>query len=154
MDNRKPLRPAFRYAPLQRTAAPVPGVPWWARFWRRLKDASGLPVEDPELAMSLRAALSRATLASLEGGVLTLRVPDPINADVLKRDVVTVRTAIADVLGHPLDVRVVVGAGAAPPEEDGPTAEDGEDGDDLMRYALEKLRLELDEYKELAKVAP
>jgi diguanylate cyclase (GGDEF)-like protein len=59
MDNRKPLRPAFRYAPLQRTAAPVPGVPWWARFWRRLKDASGLPVEDPELAMSLRAALSR-----------------------------------------------------------------------------------------------
>ena len=92
-----------------------------------------------ERKTSLRAALSRATLASLEGGVLTLRVPDPINADVLKRDVVTVRTAIADVLGHPLDVRVVVGAGAAPPEEDGPTAEDGEDGDDLMRYALEKL---------------
>jgi DNA polymerase-3 subunit gamma/tau len=92
-----------------------------------------------ERKTSLRAALSRATVASLEGNVLTLRVPDPINADVLKRDVVTVRTAIADVTGHPLDVRVVVGAGAAPPEEDGPTADDGEDGDDLMRYALEKL---------------
>jgi hypothetical protein len=92
-----------------------------------------------ERKTSLRAALSRATLASLEGDVLTLRVPDPINAGVLKRDVETVRTAIADVTGHTLDVRIAVGAAAAPPEEDGPAAEDGEDGDDLMRYALEKL---------------
>ena len=87
---------------------------------------------------SLRAALSRATVAGLDGTVLTLRVPDPINADVLKRDLETVRKAIAEVTGQTLEVRVAVGS-AQPPPEDGLAAEDGEDGDDLMRYALEKL---------------
>jgi DNA polymerase-3 subunit gamma/tau len=87
---------------------------------------------------SLRAALARATVAGLDGTTLTLRVPDPVNADVLKRDLATVRAAIADATGHALDVRVAVGA-AQPPPEDGLTDDDGEDGNDLMRYALEKL---------------
>jgi DNA polymerase-3 subunit gamma/tau len=124
-------------------AAPAPAAPVAAggelslsklrSLWQNIRTRA------EERKTSLRAALSRATLASLEGDVLTLRVPDPINAGVLKRDVETVRTAIADVTGHTLDVRIAVGAAAAPPEEDGPAAEDGEDGDDLMRYALEKL---------------
>jgi len=87
---------------------------------------------------SLRAALSRATVADLVGTTLTLRVPDPVNADVLKRDVATVREAIAAVTGQSLEVRVVVGSGEPPPEN-GVAEENGEDGDDLMRYALEKL---------------
>jgi DNA polymerase-3 subunit gamma/tau len=87
---------------------------------------------------SLRAALSRATVEGLADATLTLRVPDPVNADVLKRDVATVREAIAAVTGQSLQVRVVVGAGEPPPEN-GVAEEDGEDGDDLMRYALEKL---------------
>jgi hypothetical protein len=88
---------------------------------------------------SLRAGLSRATVASLDGDTLTLRVPDPPAGEMLKREIATVKKAIADVTGRTLDVRVAVGA-AAPPPETGAGDDDGEDADDLMRYALEKLR--------------
>ena len=87
---------------------------------------------------SLRAGLSRATVASLEGDVLTLRVPDPMASEVLKKDAATVKKAIADVTGRALDRRVAVGAGGPPPET-GAGNDDGEEQDDLMRYALEKL---------------
>ena len=94
---------------------------------------------------SLRAGLSRATVASLDGDVLMLRVPDPMASEVIKRDVATVKKAIADVTGRSLDVRVAIGAGAATPDVGGgatATGESnagGEEHDDLMRYALEKL---------------
>jgi len=88
---------------------------------------------------SLRAGLSRATVAALEGNVLTLRVPDPPASEVIKRDVATVKKAIAEVTGCSLDLRVTVGSAGAPPAETGVPAGDGEDQDDLMRYALEKL---------------
>jgi DNA polymerase-3 subunit gamma/tau len=87
---------------------------------------------------SLRAGLSRATVAALDGDVLTLRVPDPMAHEVIKRDLATVKKAIADVTGRGLDVRLAVGA-ATPPPETGVAGGDGEDQDDLMRYALEKL---------------
>jgi DNA polymerase III subunit gamma/tau len=87
---------------------------------------------------SLRAGLSRATVAALEGDVLTLRVPDTVASEMLKKDLATVKKAIADVTGRALDVRVAVGAGAAPPET-GFSGDDGEEQDELMRYALEKL---------------
>ena len=88
---------------------------------------------------SLRAALSRATVASLEGQTLTLRVPDPVTGEMLKRDAATVKKAIAAVTGRAIELRVAVGAGAAPPDT-GVGGDDGEEPDDLMRYALEKLR--------------
>jgi DNA polymerase-3 subunit gamma/tau len=94
---------------------------------------------------SLRAALSRAHVAALDGATLTLRVPDPVNADILKRETATVKKAIADVTGRVLDVRVALGAAAPPPESSAGgggtdvTNSAGETGDDLMRYALEKL---------------
>ena len=87
---------------------------------------------------SLRAGLSRATVAALDGDVLTLRVPDPMAHEVIKRDIATVKKAIADVTGRGLEVRLAVGAGAPPPET-GVGGAGGEDQDDLMRYALEKL---------------
>ena len=87
---------------------------------------------------SLRAGLSRATVASLDGAVLTLRVPDPMASEVIKRDLATVKKAIAEVTGRAVDVRVAIGAGAPPPDN-GVPGDDGEDADDLMRYALEKL---------------
>jgi hypothetical protein len=87
---------------------------------------------------SLRAGLSRATVAALDGDVLTLRVPDPMAHEVIKRDLATVKKAIADVTGRGLDVRLAIGA-ATPPPETGVAGGDGEDQDDLMRYALEKL---------------
>jgi DNA polymerase-3 subunit gamma/tau len=86
---------------------------------------------------SLRAGLSRATVAALDGDVLTLRVPDPMAHEVIKRDLATVKKAIADVTGRGLDVRLAVGA--ATPPETGVAGGDGEAQDDLMRYALEKL---------------
>nr|MDQ6944336.1 hypothetical protein [Candidatus Eremiobacteraeota bacterium] len=93
---------------------------------------------------SLRAGLSRATVAALDGDVLTLRVPDPPASEVLRRDAATVKKAIAEVTGRNLDLRIALGAGAPPPDaggapEAGGANGGGEDSDDLMRYALEKL---------------
>ncbi len=94
---------------------------------------------------SLRAGLSRATVASLDGDVLTLRVPDPPASEVLRRDAATVKKAIADVIGRNLELRIAIGAGAPPVEAGGGAPPSGiangggEDHDDLMRYALEKL---------------
>jgi DNA polymerase-3 subunit gamma/tau len=94
---------------------------------------------------SLRAGLSRATVASLDGDVLTLRVPDPPASEVLRRDAATVKKAIADVIGRNLELRIALGAGAPPAETGGGAPPSGiangggEDSDDLMRYALEKL---------------
>jgi len=87
---------------------------------------------------SLRAGLSRATVAALDGDVLMLRVPDPPAADIIKRDVASVKKAIAEITGRNVDVRVTVGSGGTPPP-DGTSNHDGEGADDLMRYALEKL---------------
>jgi hypothetical protein len=91
---------------------------------------------------SLRAGLSRATVASLDGDVLTLRVPDPPAGEVLRRDAATVKKAIAEVTGRNLDLRIALGAGVPPPDAGGPDT-GGENGrgedSDLMRYALEKL---------------
>ena len=80
---------------------------------------------------SLTAALSRASVDALDGATVVLRVPIPPMADLVKRELPTLRHAIADVTGRELDVRIVTGAGASPP----PDAQE----DDLMRYALEKL---------------
>jgi DNA polymerase-3 subunit gamma/tau len=85
---------------------------------------------------SLRAGLSRAMLDALEGDTLTMRVPDPATAEMLKANIAAIRKAVADVVGRPLDVRIAVGNGGAP--DDGPDGDD--DSDDLMRYALDKLR--------------
>ncbi|MEA2787251.1 MAG: polymerase subunit gamma/tau [Candidatus Eremiobacteraeota bacterium] len=92
---------------------------------------------------SLRASLSRANVAALDGDVLTLRVPDPPAAEVLRRDAATVKKAIADVTGRNLDLRIALGAGTPPPDPGGAPDTGGANGggedSDLMRYALEKL---------------
>jgi len=86
--------------------------------------------------VSLRAVLSRATVAALEGDVLTLRVPDSSAAELLRGNLSTLRKAIEDVLGRPLTVSIgVESARALDPEPD----HDGDDDpSDLMRYALKK----------------
>ena len=92
---------------------------------------------------SLRAGLSRAAVASLDGDVLTLRVSDPPAGEVLRRDAATVKKAIAEVTGRNLDLRIALGTGAPPDagatSDTGGTGAGGEHPDDLMRYALEKL---------------
>jgi DNA polymerase-3 subunit gamma/tau len=87
--------------------------------------------------VSLRAVLSRATVASLEGEVLTLRVPDSSAAELLRGNLATLRKAIEEVLGRPLTVSI--GLESARPANPAPDHHDGDDDpSDLMRYALKK----------------
>jgi DNA polymerase-3 subunit gamma/tau len=89
-----------------------------------------------EAKPSLNAALGRATVDALENDTVVLRIPIPPMVELVKRELPTLKKAIADVTGRALDVRIVSGAGAPPSENDAPS---GGDDDDLMRYALEKL---------------
>jgi DNA polymerase-3 subunit gamma/tau len=95
-----------------------------------------------EVKPSLNAPLSRATVESLDGDTIALRIPIPPMADIVKRDLATLKKAIADVTGRALDVRVVTGASAPVQElvvtrDDTGAAEDDEGG--LLDYALKKL---------------
>ena len=84
---------------------------------------------------SLRAPLSRAVIESLESNALVLKLPDSWSADALRDHAALIETAIADVLGVPLKVRLRVDGGAsrsAAPEEDAPDA--------LFNYANERIR--------------
>ena len=56
-------------------------------------------------------------------------------AELLKTSAATIRKAVADVLGRPLDIRIAVESRATEPPPAG-----GDDPEDLMRYALDKLR--------------
>jgi DNA polymerase-3 subunit gamma/tau len=91
-----------------------------------------------EAKPSLNAGLGRATLDALEGDTVVLRIPIAPMVELVKRELPTLKKAIADVTGRTLEVRIVSGASAPPPVETNGDA-DGEDPDDLMRYALEKL---------------
>jgi DNA polymerase III subunit gamma/tau len=93
-----------------------------------------------EVKPSLNAALGRASVDALEGDTVVLRIPIAPMVEVVKRDLPTLKKAIADVTGRTLDVRIVSGASAPPPAETNDDFDDGsESSDDLMRYALEKL---------------
>ncbi len=86
--------------------------------------------------VSLRAGLSRATVAALDGDALTLRVPDAATADHLRANLATIVKAVEGVIGRPLVVKIgVESARAAEPPAD---HTGDEDPGDLMRYALKK----------------
>jgi len=75
----------------------------------------------------------------LERDTIVLRIPVPPMAEVVKRELPALKRAIAAVTGRTLDVRVVSGA-SAPPPQTGVTDDGGEEPpDDLMRYALDTL---------------
>jgi DNA polymerase-3 subunit gamma/tau len=100
----------------------------------------------------LRAPLSRATLAAVEGNALVLQLPDRVMADVLKDHVQLLEGAIADVLNAPLRVTLKVEAGAARAKGGGaartaasvqvnePQAAIAEDPDELFSYLNERIR--------------
>ncbi len=70
--------------------------------------------------------------------VITLRMPDAVNAEALKRSIDVLKRAVEAVVGRPLDVRVTVAAGA-PPEASPAGEATNDDPDDVHRYALERL---------------
>jgi len=90
-----------------------------------------------EQKKSLSAGLSRTVIESLADDTVVLRLPTPIMADIVKRDLATLKAAIHEVTGAPLDVRIVTGAALGAPVLT-PSAADDEPHD-LARYAEETL---------------
>jgi DNA polymerase-3 subunit gamma/tau len=85
---------------------------------------------------SLRAPLSRAAIDALEGNAVVLKLPDTWSSDALRDHSALIETAIADVLGVPLKVRLRVEGGGTPR----PNARGEEGPDALFDYANERIR--------------
>lgn len=94
---------------------------------------------------SLKATLTQTRVTALDGGTITLTVPDRLRADLLRTDLAAVHTAINGVLGHPLEIRIVVENGRAAPagpadsNNTGAIGASATNGIDLVRYANETL---------------
>jgi DNA polymerase-3 subunit gamma/tau len=91
---------------------------------------------------SIAAQLGRATIDAVGDDAITLRMPDPISGEALKRNIDTLRAAVNGVIGRPIDVRVIIGAAPPPVASDS----DGDDEsapeehpDDVAKYAFDRL---------------
>jgi DNA polymerase-3 subunit gamma/tau len=94
---------------------------------------------------SLRAPLSRASIEALESNAVVLKLPDTWSAGALRDHGELIESAIADVLGVPLKVRLRVdGSGergkGAPGGVASVTAAAHDDPDALFEYANERIR--------------
>jgi DNA polymerase-3 subunit gamma/tau len=93
---------------------------------------------------SLKGALSRVVVDSIEGNAVILKPINSISADILKDSAKLIETAIADVVGAPLRVTLRVDAAvtraksAAPPPPTSPQSED--DPDQLFTYLNERIK--------------
>jgi DNA polymerase III subunit gamma/tau len=88
---------------------------------------------------SLRALLSGAMVAAVDGNTATIRMRNKFEADSLKPYVKLIEQAITDVLGAQLHVRLDVNAQAhAEPVESAPNED--EDVDELFNYANERIK--------------
>ncbi len=95
-----------------------------------------------ERKSSIGASLARAVLESLKDGVVVLRMPSSIMADILKKDAETLKWAIEDVTGTKLDVRITAGPNPAAElsaAEPSDRSDDYDSEDPLVRYAEVKL---------------
>ncbi|MGA8574067.1 MAG: hypothetical protein WB609_00065, partial [Candidatus Cybelea sp.] len=84
---------------------------------------------------TLSAPLSRAVIDAVEGNAIVLKLPNTWSADALRDHAALIESAIADVLGAPLQVRLRVdgnAARAAVGSEESP--------DVLFDYANERIR--------------
>lgn len=84
---------------------------------------------------SLSAPLSRAAIDSVESNAIVLKLPNTWSADALRDHTALIETAIADVLGAPLKLRLRVDGNAARP-----AAQSEENPDALFDYANERIR--------------
>jgi len=102
---------------------------------------SSIRTRAEEVKPSLNAPLSRAIPESVADATIVLRIPIPPMAEVVKRELSTLKRAIADVTGQALDVRVLSGAGAPPPDAGNTNGgeEPGDDPGELLDYALRTL---------------
>jgi DNA polymerase III subunit gamma/tau len=90
---------------------------------------------------SLAASLGRATIDAVTDDSITLRTPDPISGETLKRSLETLKRAVDAVIGRPIDLRVIVGAAPAPVASESATGDEmpQEHPDDVARYAFDRL---------------
>jgi DNA polymerase III subunit gamma/tau len=90
---------------------------------------------------SLKMPLSGAMVASIEGEIVTLKMRNKLEADILKDHVKLLEGAIADVLGEKMTVRLESSAAApAVPPADPTPADDEETADELFGYANERIK--------------
>jgi DNA polymerase III subunit gamma/tau len=129
-------------APQPAAAAQPAGAPMELSLQKLRTRWSAIRQRAEEVKPSLNAPLSRATVEALDGETVVLRIPIPPMADVVKRDLATLKKAIADATGHALEIRVVSGAAGPPPGGGSPNG-GGEPPDDdeggLLDYALKTL---------------
>jgi DNA polymerase III subunit gamma/tau len=84
---------------------------------------------------TLSAPLSRAAIDSVEGNAIVLKLPNAWSADALRDHAQLIESAISDVLGVPLRLRLRVDGNAALP-----AAQSDESPDELFDYANERIR--------------
>jgi DNA polymerase-3 subunit gamma/tau len=90
---------------------------------------------------SLAASLGRATIDAVTDDAITLRTPDPISGETLKRSLETLKRAVDAVIGRSIDLRVIVGAAPAPVASESAAGDEmpQEHPDDVARYAFDRL---------------
>jgi DNA polymerase-3 subunit gamma/tau len=117
-------------APQRGARAPAPvGVQKVRAAWQSIRGK----VESER--QSLSAPLSRAAIDTVEGNAIVLKLPNSWSADALRDHSQLIESAIADVLGVPLKLRLRVdgsSAGAPEPADESPEA--------LFDYANERIR--------------
>ena len=88
-------------------AAAVTGTPTLQQVkgaWQSIRTR----VEGDRASASLQAQLKRAVVSAVDAKTVTVTLADPMQADILRGKAGYVERAIADVLGVPLTLRVVV----------------------------------------------
>ncbi|MBV8244917.1 MAG: hypothetical protein JOZ38_03265 [Candidatus Eremiobacteraeota bacterium] len=88
--------------------------------------------------MPLQAPLSHAMLDALDVYILTIRMPNAIEADILKDQQALIERAIADVVGEAVRVKFRVESSA--PRARAASNVPPEDPADLLQYASERIR--------------
>jgi DNA polymerase III subunit gamma/tau len=88
---------------------------------------------------SLGAPLSRAAIEAVESNAIVLKLPNAWSADALRDHAPLIETAISDVLGVPLKLRLRVDASAARSAPQSQPQEE-ESSDALFDYANERIR--------------
>jgi DNA polymerase-3 subunit gamma/tau len=88
---------------------------------------------------SLRAPLSGAMLESIDDGSLLLKLRNKIDLDILKPHLTILESAVSDVLGSSVKVRLETGA-TQPTSQSAPPPQTEEDIDALFNYANERIK--------------